>query len=907
MASRIKNWILKRSSSTNDAQNSRGKQCQKAKGSDSPVTGTKLRHQLSIDDVAKSSKAYDSVSREGTSRGGGKFCTQRESAKAPMVLGHRQDIKKSKEYDKSSTAPADADIQGRGREFSPRMISGFGLGSPSFLRRKKSNVLQSRPRPISLEYPNSTHTVPKLPNSAYSPQAYEPVARSTQSVQNHKRQSSRSSNSYIDVLDAHDNLKGGRENSRNRTMAAGVRIYGEDVANRNLAMESSQEDPSNPQYSYLRSRCYGVAETEGSKHSRPRPPEFIPKNDDTKTSQQDPSYIQSVSGPLFFLTGSPPETILGSAEYACSTSTCHSEDSRASDNHASKFDRHQGDLEALPYIFEATDYTSSSREARRRAFVFTPSHPIHSVSHLESSNIVNSSSSIFPMKETLRTNSVRDRGTSHSTSATTSAGHNHDLSSENGVSGNLSNRTPRSMPSPSKYAPFPTGKKVEATSNGNDMRVNGTKFPIAKGQKHTSSSMPAHFGMNGSYLIGERAEPIGLEGVVDLTNTVDTTVHEKVAPAVVHEHILPTSHEIITKEIYREIHQHHWYHRVLPVIDTEVLPAKHYVYGDDYGDTLVRIPESMVRGHTITGTYSQNWSIVHHPQAPAAEDPFDSPLFGVEPELPDTKYVTHFRPDSEGGLQWSHVPGEPVKVMEREYITAEGFPRKETWWRYPPVMATAAQDAGLTVPMYWNHVPAGKEQTVAEAPILAPKKEKKIKELRDLEHAQAVEYNELDHIDSNMQKLREQKLYDGLSDSDSKHAQELNGMHSHSLPRKPVANQQTYERPPTRDSGYGGLDSSPSSVGKGPSHYRDTSGSSISSLLGRVRGEDGIKSTPVDGEATKYLQRMREKRRSSSSSAGTTSRSWGRRSEDVQRGPNFTLPERPKKPEHHFGAPTTLQ
>ncbi|KAK6599973.1 hypothetical protein H4I96_07299 [Botrytis cinerea] len=874
MASRIKNWILKRSSSTNDAQNSRGKQCQKAKGSDSPVTGTKLRHQLSIDDVAKSSKAYDSVSREGTSRGGGKFCTQRESAKAPMVLGHRQDIKKSKEYDKSSTAPADADIQGRGREFSPLAASTYLFGISQL----------------------NTHGA-EATQLGYSPQAYEPVARSTQSVQNHKRQSSRSSNSYIDVLDAHDNLKGGRENSRNRTMAAGVRIYGEDVANRNLAMERS-------------------------KHSRPRPPEFIPKNDDTKTSQQDPSYIQS------------------SAEYACSTSTCHSEDSRASDNHASKFDRHQGDLEALPYIFEATDYTSSSREARRRAFVFTPSHPIHSVSHLESSNIVNSSSSIFPMKETLRTNSVRDRGTSHSTSATTSAGHNHDLSSENGVSGNLSNRTPRSMPSPSKYAPFPTGKKVEATSNGNDMRVNGTKFPIAKGQKHTSSSMPAHFGMNGSYLIGERAEPIGLEGVVDLTNTVDTTVHEKVAPgtynpslarrhsksnklsplklnpllpdspaspsftgaeadssfslAVVHEHILPTSHEIITKEIYREIHQHHWYHRVLPVIDTEVLPAKHYVYGDDYGDTLVRIPESMVRGHTITGTYSQNWSIVHHPQAPAAEDPFDSPLFGVEPELPDTKYVTHFRPDSEGGLQWSHVPGEPVKVMEREYITAE-------------VMATAAQDAGLTVPMYWNHVPAGKEQTVAEAPILAPKKEKKIKELRDLEHAQAVEYNELDHIDSNMQKLREQKLYDGLSDSDSKHAQELNGMHSHSLPRKPVANQQTYERPPTRDSGYGGLDSSPSSVGKGPSHYRDTSGSSISSLLGRVRGEDGIKSTPVDGEATKYLQRMREKRRSSSSSAGTTSRSWGRRSEDVQRGPNFTLPERPKKPEHHFGAPTTLQ
>ncbi|KAF5872739.1 uncharacterized protein Bfra_006102 [Botrytis fragariae] len=894
MASRIKDWILKRLPSTNDAQNLRGNQCQKAKISDSPVIDTKFRHQLSIDDVPKSSKAYDSDdSREETSRSGGKTCTQCESAEAPIVLERRQDTTKAKEHDeKCKMATADGDIQDWGREFSSSMISGFVRRSPPFLQRKISNVLRSLPRPISIECPDSIHTLPKLPNSAHSLQAYESLPMPVQSVQNHKRHSSRSPTSYIDVLDAHDSLKGGRGNSRNRAMAAGVRIYGENVANRTLAMENSQADPSNPQFSYLRLGCYGVAETEGSKHSRPRLPEFIPKNDDTKTSQQDPSYIQSVSESLFSLTGSPPETIL---------------DGTAPDSYASNFDRHQGDLETLPYIFEATHCTSSIREARRRAFVFTQSHPIHSVSRREASNIINSSSSTFPMKETLRANSVRDRDTSHSTSTTTSARHNHDLSSENGVSGTVSDRTPRSMPLPSKYTPFPTDKNVETKGNGDDMHVNGTKFPIADGQKHTStsSSMPDHFGMNGSYLIGERAEPIGLEGVVDLNNTVDTTVHEKVAPAVVHEHILPTSHEIITKEIHREIHQHHWYHRVLPVIDTEVLPAKHYVYGDD-GDTLVRIPESMVRGHTITGTYSRNWSIVHQPPQAPAEDPFNSPLFGVEPELPNTKYTTHFQPDSKGGLQWSHVPGEPVKVMEREYITAEGFPRKETWWRYPPVMATAAQEAGLTVPMHWNHVPAGKEQTVTQAPVSTPKKEKKIKELRDLEHAQVAEYNSIDHIDSNMQKVREQKLYDGLSDSDSKHARELNGMQSRLVPRKPVANQQTYERPPTRDSGYGGLDGSPSSAGRGPSHYRDTSGSSVSSLLGRVRGEDGIKSTPVDGEATKYLQRMREKRRSSGASSGTTSRSWGRRSEDFQRGPNFTLPERPKKPEHHFGAPTAL-
>lgn len=376
-----------------------------------------------------------------------------------------------------------------------------------------------------------------------------------------------------------------------------------------------------------------------------------------------------------------------------------------------------------------------------------------------------------------------------------------------------------------------------------------------------------------------------------------------------HELVLPTEHEIITREIHREIHEHHWYHRALPVIDTEILPAKHYIYGED-GDTLIRIPESMVRGHTITGSYTPSWSIVHQPQPAHAEDPFDSPLFGVEPELPNIKYTTHFQPTSKGQLQWSGVPGEPVKVMEREYITAEGIPRKETWWRYPPVMATAAYEAGLTVPMHWNHVPAGKEHTTMEAPVTTPQKEQKIKELRDLECAQAAEYNSIDHIDSNMDKLREKKLYGGLSNSDSIHARELNGMHSTSPPRKPITHDQAYERPSTRDSGYGGLDSQSSPTARDSSHLRHSSGSSISSLLGKVRGDDGKKSAPVDGEATKYLQKMREKRRSSGASATSFSpRSWGRRSEgvgsrseDTQR--DTALPERSKKLEHFLGVAT---
>ncbi|THV50315.1 hypothetical protein BGAL_0155g00010 [Botrytis galanthina] len=136
MASRIKDWILKRSSSTTDAQNSRGSQCQKAKSSDSPVADTKFRHQLSIDDVPRSSEAYDSDdSREGSSRSDGKTCTQCESAEALIVPEHRQDTIKSKEHDeKCRTATADSDIQNWGRESSSPVISGFVRRSPLFLR-----------------------------------------------------------------------------------------------------------------------------------------------------------------------------------------------------------------------------------------------------------------------------------------------------------------------------------------------------------------------------------------------------------------------------------------------------------------------------------------------------------------------------------------------------------------------------------------------------------------------------------------------------------------------------------------------------------------------------------------------------------------------------------------------------
>ena len=55
----------------------------------------------------------------------------------------------------------------------------------------------------------------------------------------------------------------------------------------------------------------------------------------------------------------------------------------------------------------------------------------------------------------------------------------------------------------------------------------------------------------------------------------DTTVHEKVAPAIVQEEIVRKRHEEATTAIDREVHQDHYHTSIQPVKDREVLPEQH--------------------------------------------------------------------------------------------------------------------------------------------------------------------------------------------------------------------------------------------------------------------------------------------------------------------------------------------
>lgn len=82
-------------------------------------------------------------------------------------------------------------------------------------------------------------------------------------------------------------------------------------------------------------------------------------------------------------------------------------------------------------------------------------------------------------------------------------------------------------------------------------------------------------------------------------DTVDTTV--EYAPAVVHETRIVDTHHIIEEHITRSIHHHDINHRVLPVVDVEVLTPRHFIPSGDGGHTEISEEEAARMGLPTEG------------------------------------------------------------------------------------------------------------------------------------------------------------------------------------------------------------------------------------------------------------------------------------------------------------------
>jgi hypothetical protein len=303
--------------------------------------------------------------------------------------------------------------------------------------------------------------------------------------------------------------------------------------------------------------------------------------------------------------------------------------------------------------------------------------------------------------------------------------------------------------------------------------------------------------------------------------------------AVVHEHVTPTRHEIREERITREIHTHDVYHRILPVIETEILPTKHYIPSKD-GKSLIEIPESEVAKHTITGTNPKSWHIASGPP-PNTNAAVDAANRSSSESAPDGPVVGFSRGDSTStgrrgnsikSVQSTSDPTsqrralstksslsakeaakelfQPILSSKRESVSKEGHPKTEYVWRHPPVFETVNGD---TVPAI---IPAA------------------------FEGDSCTYYSEDDSDVAGAEFGAEKAEVDLLF----------------------------------RDSGYGNAGMLPGLQQPSPATFRTTNvANTPRSMAGRVV-EDGMsgsngKGKENVGEATSYLRRMKEKRRSS--------------------------------------------
>ena len=192
----------------------------------------------------------------------------------------------------------------------------------------------------------------------------------------------------------------------------------------------------------------------------------------------------------------------------------------------------------------------------------------------------------------------------------------------------------------------------------------------------------------------KRALP-DLTGIVDLRNTADTDVREHIAPAVVHETLHRDVRRVREEKITREIHTHDVFHRIQPIIDVEVLPARHFVPAAD--GSLREVAEETLPGRVREKV--RNWIVAETVSRIPSRTPVES--LRAQPRQFTARTFT----GTEGDF--------------KRYVTADGVEHTETTWVHPPVLEEGARLTGQTVPIVFEsegalhgHKPHGRESHV---------------------------------------------------------------------------------------------------------------------------------------------------------------------------------------------------
>lgn len=171
-----------------------------------------------------------------------------------------------------------------------------------------------------------------------------------------------------------------------------------------------------------------------------------------------------------------------------------------------------------------------------------------------------------------------------------------------------------------------------------------------------------------------------------------------------HEFVQPTLHEIRTEKVTKEIHTYDIFHRIQPIIETVILPTKHYIHSPD-GKSLIEIPESQIPGRAGLAP-SNNWKIVqtplgqgqgHNSSNTSTRREDKSRNSYIPPKTvanqPDEYERSSAEPPvvgfskSNGKSRFSDHPSfsdDPVLVDRQESVSPEGVPRTEYLWRHKP-------------------------------------------------------------------------------------------------------------------------------------------------------------------------------------------------------------------------------
>ncbi|KAI9745620.1 MAG: hypothetical protein M1818_001154 [Claussenomyces sp. TS43310] len=224
----------------------------------------------------------------------------------------------------------------------------------------------------------------------------------------------------------------------------------------------------------------------------------------------------------------------------------------------------------------------------------------------------------------------------------------------------------------------PVNQNIKRQSASSKVSSDNTTSGSANSDSPRSSAPRGNAFRRSDLVVEGASERPSLDGVVDLSNTVDTEVITRHAPAVVHETVIPTILHETQQLLTREVHTHDVFHRILPVVDVEVLPTKHFIPDPQKPGSLIEIPAAAVPGRQT------NWQLQVNP---SIRDPAAS---SVPTVLPQHHYA--------------HAEKDPVLSSKRTYQTAAGHEKTEYVWRHSPELDTSAYHAGETKDLPMNCV-----------------------------------------------------------------------------------------------------------------------------------------------------------------------------------------------------------